>query len=235
VQAGDTLSGISLQYNVSLDDLYKLNNLTRDSVLIVGQQIVVKAGQGATVAPTATTAPQATPTQTQPPTPTLAPTLPPSPLSTDTPVPGGLCMSAFDDANGNTVRDGNEASLAGVSFVVSSSGSEVARYVTQALPEPYCLTTLPPGAYSVQVNLLPGYVASFERADVALALGQRVDLAVAAHRGEPATATSAPTVEAQATQIPSPARNNSALIAALAFGGIFLALIAIAVVIIRRG
>jgi LysM repeat protein len=85
VGPGDTLYGISLQYGVSYDDLLQLNNLSRTSILELGQQIVVKAGTGAVISPGATPAttlalPQATPT-VAPPTPTVAP------IFTRTPAP----------------------------------------------------------------------------------------------------------------------------------------------------
>ncbi len=245
VQSGDTLSGISVQYGVSLDDLLKLNNLTRDSILNVGQEIVVKPGQGGVVAPQptvtlkATAAPTLTPKATSTPTATLSLsplatlTLPP-PSPTATPVPGGLCMGAFQDTNGNTVRDGSEPGLAGVTFVISSGGNEVARYATDGSTQLYCLRTLPPGAYSVQVTLPSGYVSALDKADVALALGQQVDLAVAARQGEPPTPTVATTVQAQATP-PAPAVSSTALVAVVLFGVAFLILIAVAVMIIRRG
>lgn len=41
VQAGDSLFAIAQRYNVSLDDLLRANNLTRDSVLQIGQRIVI--------------------------------------------------------------------------------------------------------------------------------------------------------------------------------------------------
>lgn len=245
VQAGDTLYGIALQYDVPLDDLYKLNNLTRESVLNVGQEIIVKVGSDgvvpaqptatlkATVAPTATPKTAAAATATPPPSRLATPTLPP-PSPTATPVRGGLCMGAFEDTNGNTLRDGNEPGLAGVTFVVLSGGVEVARYTTDGSTKPYCLTTLPPGAYSVQTTLPPGYVSPFDKSDVALALGQQVDLVVAARQGEKTTPTVAPTVVAQATP-PASTFSNTALVAVVLFGVAFLILIAAAVMIIRRG
>jgi hypothetical protein len=111
-----------------------------------------------------------------------------------------LCLAAFEDTNSNTLRDGNEPSLAGVTFAILSGGSDAARYTADGSTQSYCLTTLPPGAYSVEVTLPAGYVAAFEKTDVALALGQRVDLVVAARRGEKDT----PTPAAQPTQAPAP-------------------------------
>jgi hypothetical protein len=79
----DTLYSISRQYGVSYDDLIQLNNLSRTSILNIGQPIVVKAGTGTAVGSstplaTATSAPARE-------TPTLAPTL--APAATQTPSP----------------------------------------------------------------------------------------------------------------------------------------------------
>ena len=86
----------------------------------------------------------------------------------------------------------------------------------------------------MQVTLPPGYVSALDKADVALALGQQVDLAVAARQGEKATPTVAPTVQVQATPSASPL-SNTALIAVVLFAIAFLILIGAAVLIIRRG
>jgi len=139
-------------------------------------------------------------------------------------------LSAFADMNNNNVRDGGEADLAGVTFVVVAGGKEVARYVTEGSSRPNCLSTVPPGAYSVQIVPPVGYVVAVEKTDLALTLGQRIDLAVAARRGEKATPTLTPT--------PKPSRptvSTTSLIAIALFAGVFLVLIGVAVAIIRRG
>ena len=81
------LYGISLQYDVSLDDLLKLNNLTRESILNVGQEIVVKAGAGGVVPAQPTVTLKATVAPTLAPKTTGTPTVTPSqsPLATPTP------------------------------------------------------------------------------------------------------------------------------------------------------
>jgi len=81
VGPSDTLYSISLQYGVSYDDLFQLNNLSRTSILNIGQPIVVKAGIG-TVVPSSTPLATSTPAKE---TPTLAPTL--APTVTRTPLP----------------------------------------------------------------------------------------------------------------------------------------------------
>jgi len=223
VQAGDTLSGISAQYNVPLDELNKLNGLTSRSIIGAGQEIVVKVETLTPVPPTPTAAPTQTPAAT--------PTSPPPP--TATPVQGGLCLGAFDDANNNTVRDGGEASLAGVTFVVLSGGSQAASYTTEGASQPNCLTQLSPGSYSVQIALPAGYVAALDKTDLTLVSGQRTDLIVAARRGEKAAPTLAATTPAQ-PKATAPARSNTGLIAGIIAVIAILLLGAVAVVVIQR-
>jgi len=83
VGPSDTLYGISLQYGVSYDNLIQLNNLSRTSILTIGQIIVVKPGVG-TIGPSSTPLVAASSTPTQG-TPTLPPTL--APAATQTPLP----------------------------------------------------------------------------------------------------------------------------------------------------
>lgn len=225
VAAGDTLSGIALQYDVPLDDLYKLNNLTNESFIEVGQEIVIKV-VATPVPPTATQAPQATPTQTAP-----APTLLP-PTATAAPG-GGLCLGAFEDANSNGVRDGDEASLTNVKFVISASGgAEAANYITDGSAQSHCLTTLAPGSYLVQATLPAGYTAPFDEINVNLTAGQPVDVLVAANRNNQV----APTAQSRPTSELAPAaaaNSNLPLLAMIAIG--VIAVVGVVVVFARRG
>ncbi|MBN1886856.1 MAG: LysM peptidoglycan-binding domain-containing protein [Thermoflexales bacterium] len=217
VQAGDTLFGISLQYNVPLADLYRLNNLSPESFLYLDQELIIKAGEPGSLA-TPPAVDQATPT-------------PVPPTSTPTPQPGGLCLGAFEDTNGNGLQDGDEPALAGVTFVVVSPGNTEleASYVTDGLLASHCLATLPPGAYSAQVIPPAGYMIAFDTVGVTLAAGQRVDLQMAVRRGEFPSPTPPATVQAQPTPTPSPARSTSGLtigvivLGALLLGGSLLA------------
>jgi LysM repeat protein len=74
VRAGDTLSGIAQQYQVSLDALLAANRMTAATMLRIGQELVIP-GAGVPPAPTATPRPRVTPTPTALP-PTPAPYLP---------------------------------------------------------------------------------------------------------------------------------------------------------------
>jgi LysM repeat protein len=74
VRAGDTLSGIAQQYQVSLDALLAANRMPAATMLRIGQELVIP-GAGVPPAPTATPRPRVTPTPTALP-PTPAPHLP---------------------------------------------------------------------------------------------------------------------------------------------------------------
>mgnify|MGYP006329353263 FL=1 len=41
IQKGDTLYGISRKYNISIDELCKANNFTKDSLIKIGQKIKI--------------------------------------------------------------------------------------------------------------------------------------------------------------------------------------------------
>jgi LysM repeat protein len=76
VQAGDSLSGIALQFDVPMEDLMRANDLTDADLLFVGQELIIPIG-GLPETPAFTPVP--TPTETP------IPFEPPTPLSTDTP------------------------------------------------------------------------------------------------------------------------------------------------------
>jgi serine/threonine protein kinase len=76
VQAGDTLFGLSIQYNVPLEQIHALNNLNSQSILSIGQRIIIQAGTGTQSAASATPRPPTTPTKKPP---TFAPPPPACP------------------------------------------------------------------------------------------------------------------------------------------------------------
>jgi len=199
-------------------------------IKVVGGPAPATATPRVTATPLAT--PQAAPTQTQTVTPTVLPTLPPP---TPTPIAGGLCLSAFEDANANNVQDDAEVSLADMVFVIQAGGTEVARHTTNSAPQPHCIPTLPPGAYSVQVIPPPGYVASFEKIDLILTAGRRIDLMVAGRRGTKVALTSTPTAQAQASRAGGASVSSTTLIVIALSVGILLVLLGVAVAFIRRG
>lgn len=93
VETGDTLIGIAVTYDLTLEELYELNDIDETAVLTVGQEIVVgqqpvpESTGGSSDVPTVPVSPSATFTPTPPPptdTPEPTATLPPTPTSPPT-------------------------------------------------------------------------------------------------------------------------------------------------------
>ncbi|MBI3740962.1 MAG: hypothetical protein HY257_04300 [Chloroflexi bacterium] len=104
---------------------------------------------------TPTTTPTSTPTLTITPTPTLTltptPTLTSTPTVTFTPTPniGAICVSVYNDLNGNGINDA-ETFLANAQIAIRNSANvTVASFITDGVTEPRCFANLPSGIYIV--------------------------------------------------------------------------------------
>jgi hypothetical protein len=97
VQEGDTLLRIALIAGITVDELRGLNEITGDNIF-VGQELLLGLGGPSQVTPTP--GPSATPTPLLP-TPSLQPGL------------ANLCIILYDDANGDSIRQEEEASIPG--------------------------------------------------------------------------------------------------------------------------
>lgn len=63
---------------------------------------------------------------------------------------GRVCVSAFNDANGNSLRDSIEPLLADVvASLYNDQGIVIANYVTTGVSEPHCFEGLSAGTYTV--------------------------------------------------------------------------------------
>jgi LysM repeat protein len=200
VVAGDTLFGLSLQFNVPLDSIYALNGLNSQSILSIGQKIIIKAGAGTAVPAQQPTAapvaePTAAPAQPAASTPPAAPADATPPAAQPTAAPtaeagtsnaGTLCLFAYEDANADALRDPGEGPVAGAKFmVVDGQGATVAEYVSTTAPEAHCLSNLTPGSYSVSVEPAPNTTAtSDERWGVPLTAGSKVNIDFGSRSGE---------------------------------------------------
>lgn len=188
VQTGDTLGGIALQYDISVDQLKQLNagSIGDDNLIRTGQELVVSV-------------PSAAPTSTPLPEP---PTATPQPEGSDSGESGesgdsgessessesgdsaeasdgaSICVLAFHDRNGDTVRDpANEELLPNVEFTLATASGVSAQYTSDGVSEPYCFTGLAPGSYRVIQEAPAGYEATgLPEQNVALAEGTTFDL-----------------------------------------------------------
>jgi WD40 repeat protein len=62
---------------------------------------------------------------------------------------GAVCITSYEDVNGNSIRDPEEGKVAGV-IIMLSDGSDLLRlYTTDGVSEPYCFRDLPAGSYMV--------------------------------------------------------------------------------------
>ena len=109
VQEGDTLWRISAITGISLDELRRLNNLAAEDIIKPGDRLLLGLGGPAVIPPT----------EGPSPTPTAS-------LPTATPLigTGVLCISVFEDANGDALRQDDELDLDGSAISISNlSGS----------------------------------------------------------------------------------------------------------------
>ncbi len=140
VQEGDTLWRISAVSGVPLDQLERLNNISRDAPLSVGRELVLGFGDAAT------------------PLPTLAFAATPSPTPFTVTGTGDICVEFFDDINGDASRQEIEGLVAGGQVVVAQAdGAQVGSYTTDAASEPYCFTQLASGDYNIAAAAPEGY------------------------------------------------------------------------------
>jgi LysM repeat protein len=173
VVSGDTLGAIAAQYNTTVDEIKRLNNMNND-FLSIGQVLIITLPQAA---PTATPLPP--PTQPPPPGPGTA-VAAPAPIAQSTAISGTgqLCVLAFFDDNGNGQRDeqvvatpvsqnaaphmrGLEDPVPNIQFTLATGGVEVARYVSDGVSEGvsgYCFENLPALGYTAIATYTQGYV-----------------------------------------------------------------------------
>ncbi|MBN2007183.1 MAG: LysM peptidoglycan-binding domain-containing protein [Anaerolineae bacterium] len=181
VVEGDTLFGISLSYDVSVDELlqYNAGSLTRDGFLSIGQEIVIRPGAGG-ITPTATPAPvetpavpETTPEANTPITPTTGiPAAPTQGLAS-------LCVLAYEDTNKDMVRQsGNgEMPLPNAEIVlVGTAGPIGDPYHTDGIREPYCFENLQPGSYILRHTAPAGYTTDVGPWNIPLTANQVVNV-----------------------------------------------------------
>jgi LysM repeat protein len=172
VQPGDSLFGLSLQYNVPMDQILQLNGLTKDSFIVIGRELVISA-----------------PATTATPEPTLAPKITPTPTPEQVaaaPEATQLCVRAFDDVDANSVYISSEPLLSGALFTLfDPQGKQLTTYSSDGLSEPHCFNKLAPGNYSISVQPPSGLVATSDRRwSVILDSGATVNVNFGSHKVE---------------------------------------------------
>jgi LysM repeat protein len=183
VESGDTLFGLALRYDVSADQIRELNagSIGQDNLIRVGQELVISIPSEP---PTSTPPPQ-------PPTPTPQTESAEEPSSIPESQGASICLLAFHDRNGDTVRDpDSEELLPNVEFDVAEASGVVGEYTTDGVSEPYCFTGLAPGAYRVIQQAPAGYrPTGLTEQNVALAVGTSFDFQFGSARTEAAASS----------------------------------------------
>jgi hypothetical protein len=143
VQLNDSWWRIAAIYNIDLNQLLEINDATRETILAEGEEVILGFGGPAEV------------------TPTLGPTATSGPqLPTDTPRPGAgtLCVIVYDDVNGDSLRQEDEASIPGAAISVTDRPGTVSlTHNTESGVEPFCFEDLAEGEYNVSVAVPEGY------------------------------------------------------------------------------
>lgn len=75
---------------------------------------------------------------------------------------GGVCVTVYDDANGDAVRDSTEGLLANAAVTLSRAGNTISTYITDGTTEPYCFEVTEADTYQVQIYPPADYVSTGE-------------------------------------------------------------------------
>lgn len=204
VRPNDSLWAVAVRGNISVNELLALNNLSQDSLIFPGQLLIIGYGT-----PDATLTPVVTPTAT-------ATRPPPTPTNTAAPPPRtAICLSAFDDANQNSVRNLNEQLKAGVAFTVFNEQAVIANYITDGIHEPHCIEEMVPGNYSVTRSFGPDETATTEGDwTIALTRGSVVYLEFGSYTGPALVVVTPPTADGLAVNpITTPGESSAAAVA----------------------
>ncbi len=176
VQEGDTLFGISLMYDIPMDEIEQLNagSIGPNYLLSIGQELVISIPS---VTPTPAVSPTAVPTQETGPTPGAGGG------DSDT---GSICVLAFHDRDGDTFRQPDtEEILPNAVFSLGDAAGLLGQYTTDGLNEPYCFAGLAPGMYRVTMQPPTGYAVSGPSyAAIGLVGAVTMDVALGMQRGE---------------------------------------------------
>ena len=149
VQERDTLSDISTNFGVTLDDIRQLNNLVND-IIRPGEQLLIAVVDLEQVTP--------------PPAPTTDPNQP-QPQITPTPTTiadaSAICAVLYMDVNGNGLREETDIALAdGEVSVTERLGAYSDKLTTEFGSydaEPLCFDNIPPGEYIITMALPGGF------------------------------------------------------------------------------
>lgn len=210
IKSGDTLFGISLEQDVSLEDLLKNNPGVQAETLQIGQVLVIKPGA---TTPAPVPAPDAAAAAT--PDPNVAGAVVATQTITATPTVGQACVQAFFDDNGDGTRDDEEDLVPNITFVVSAGGAQLGSYTTMGVDEPYCFENLQNGAYTVAATVTDIYAPTTPLNDTLNVDGAKSFFSLGLRR----VSAGFEDVSKTPTPVPTPSSDGSATLGILSIGG----------------
>jgi len=143
VQSNDSWWRIAAIFNIDLDQLLEVNAATRDTVLVEGKEILLGFGGPSEVIPTLG------------PSPTPAPQ---RPTPTSQPGSGSLCVLVYNDQNGDSIRQEEEASISGAAISITDRSGQVSLTENTASGlDPTCFADLSEGEYNISVAVPDGF------------------------------------------------------------------------------
>jgi hypothetical protein len=197
VQVGDSIIHICAVVGrgaepACIDDIVKWNGLSSPRAISPGQQLIIAQPGGGAPPPTAaptetpavqpTTDPNAQPTVDPNTQPTVDPNAQPTaaqPQATAGTGAASICVTLYNDANGNGLLDQSEGLVAGGNFSLLDIGNSntIATYTTTGITEPHCFENLPAGNYRINSAVPENYKATTRTDwDLTLAAGSTANI-----------------------------------------------------------
>ncbi|HEX2981885.1 MAG TPA: LysM domain-containing protein [Anaerolineaceae bacterium] len=142
VQPGDTCTQIHLLTGVDIEELRKLNNLDPACTIITSRLLLRIV--------------ELNPTNTPGPTPTNTPVLPsPTPFNGT----AQICISLFDDVNGDGQRQDSETGLANGAVSITDRIGKFSQTgsTSGSVDEPLCFKDVPEGDFNISLAVPDGY------------------------------------------------------------------------------
>ncbi len=141
VQANDTCLRIQLLTGTTIDQLRTLNKLDQNCTINPGQELLLLV-----------VTPAASPT----PNPKISPT-PLLPTPTLTKGNGKICVTLFNDVNGNGVHEDTEGPIAGGAVSITAQNGPTSQTInTTDSTDPACIE-VPEGKYNISMAIPSGY------------------------------------------------------------------------------
>jgi hypothetical protein len=181
VQVGDSFWSLAIRYapalgltpEEALPVIRELNNnptflnLGQEVVIVAANETAVEASEPGPESEALAAAVEESPTEepaTPEPTPTaeaqavaLAPVVSEPEAGSDSGASNAICVSAFNDENGDGLPGAQEELLADAAFTVSNTTGTVATYISDGINEPHCFEGLEADTYRISFSQPPDY------------------------------------------------------------------------------